>query len=80
MTLADIVPVPMPASDAGTSPDRAGSVPAAVTYEPYLSEAVKQNAGLKWLYKADERPGLISDVLVINSKWAPKIRKLPNPY
>lgn len=69
MTLADIVPVPMPASDAGSALI-SGSVPAAVTYEPYLSEAVKQNASLKWLYKAEERPGLISDVLVINSKWA----------
>ncbi len=69
MTLADIVPVPMPASDAGSALI-SGSVPAAVTYEPYLTEAVKQNAALKWLYKAEERPGLISDVLVINSKWA----------
>ena len=69
MTLADILPVPMPASDAGSALI-SGNVPAAVTYEPYLTEAIKQNASLKYLYKADERPGLISDVLVINSKWA----------
>lgn len=69
MTLADIIPVPMPASDAGTAL-LTGNVPAAVTYEPYISEVLKQNSSLKALYKADERPGLISDVLVLNAKWA----------
>ena len=69
MTLDDIVPVPMPASDAGTAL-MTGKVPAAVTYEPYISEALKENAKLKVLYKAEERPGLISDVLVISGKFA----------
>lgn len=69
LSLADITPVPMPASDAGTAL-LTGNVPAAVTYEPYISEVLGQNADLKSLYLAQERPGLISDVLVINAKWA----------
>jgi NitT/TauT family transport system substrate-binding protein len=69
MTLDDIVAVPMPASDAGTAL-MTGKVPAAVTYEPYISEALKENTKLKALYKAEERPGLISDVLVISGKFA----------
>jgi NitT/TauT family transport system substrate-binding protein len=69
LTLKDITPVPMPASDAGTAL-MSGKVPAAVTYEPYISEALKENTKLKMLYKAGERPGLISDVLVISGKFA----------
>jgi NitT/TauT family transport system substrate-binding protein len=69
MTLADITPVPMPASDAGTAL-LTGNVPAAVTYEPYISEVTKENTKVSVLYKAGERPGLISDVLVVNSTWA----------
>jgi len=69
MTLDDITPEPMPASDAGAALI-SGKVPAAVTYEPYISEALKENAKLKTLYKAEERPGLISDVLVISGKFA----------
>jgi len=57
MTLADITPVPMPASDAGTSLIT-GNVPAAVTYEPYVSEALMQSADAKIIYEAGERPGL----------------------
>jgi NitT/TauT family transport system substrate-binding protein len=69
LTLEDIIAVPMPASDAGTAL-MSGKVPAAVTYEPYISEALKENTKLKVLYKAEERPGLISDVLVISGKFA----------
>ncbi len=69
MTLEDINAVPMPASDAGTAL-MTGKVPVAVTYEPYISEALKENTKLKALYKAEERPGLISDVLVISGKFA----------
>ena len=69
MTLADITPVPMPASDAGTAL-LTGNVPAAVTYEPYISEVTKANSNVSVIYKAGERAGLISDVLVVNSKWA----------
>ena len=69
MSLADIVPVPMPASDAGTTL-LTGNVPAAVTYEPYISEVLKNDSKISILYEAGERPGLISDVLVVNTKWA----------
>lgn len=69
MTLADIVPVPMPASDAGTAL-LTNNVPAAVTYEPYISEVTKENKNLSVIYKAAEKPGLISDVFAVNSKWA----------
>ncbi len=69
LSIEDIVPVPMPASDAGTAL-LSGSVPAAVTYEPYISEVLKNNSNLSVLYEAGERPGLISDVLVVNTKWA----------
>lgn len=69
LSLADIIPVPMPASDAGTAL-LTGNVPAAVTYEPYISEVLAQNSAVKPLYLASERAGLISDVLVVNDKWA----------
>lgn len=69
LTLADITPVPMPASDAGTAL-LTGNVPAAVTYEPYISEVLKQAEGVSILYEAGERPGLISDVLVVDAEWA----------
>ena len=43
----------------------AGKVPVAVTYEPYLTTAMKQNAKVKRIYAASVEPGLISDVLVV---------------
>jgi NitT/TauT family transport system substrate-binding protein len=67
LSLADITPVFMPASDAGATLI-AGQVDVAVTYEPYISAALAENNDLKVLYSAAERPGLISDVLVINPK------------
>ncbi|MFM2479147.1 ABC transporter substrate-binding protein [Celerinatantimonas sp. MCCC 1A17872] len=64
MTDADIVPVPMPASNAGSALI-AGQVPVAVTYEPYISVAKKNDPTLKMLYSGASDPGLISDVLVV---------------
>jgi NitT/TauT family transport system substrate-binding protein len=64
MSIADVSPVPMPASDAGTALI-AGRVPVAVTYEPYLTTARNQNKDIKLLFTAGEDPGLVSDVLVI---------------
>ncbi len=64
MTKKDIVPVPTPAADAGTL-FIAGKVPAAVTYEPYLSAALKEDKDAKLLYTAAENPGLVSDVFVV---------------
>jgi NitT/TauT family transport system substrate-binding protein len=67
LSLSDIEPVFMPASDAGAALI-AGQVDVAVTYEPYIAAALAENPDLKLLYSAAERPGLISDVLVINPK------------
>ncbi len=72
MSLADITPVFMPAADAGATLI-AGQVDVAVTYEPYISAALAENPDLRLLYTAAERPGLISDVLVIRSNLDPKV-------
>ncbi len=68
MTLADIEPVPMPASDAGLALI-SGQVDAAVTYEPYITEAVVGKDGFQVLYTAAERKGLISDVFVFPASF-----------
>jgi NitT/TauT family transport system substrate-binding protein len=68
MSVADIQKVPMPAADAGSALI-AGKVPVAVTYEPYLTTAMKENAKTKMIYAASAEPGLISDVLVVNEKF-----------
>ena len=68
MSVADIEKVPMPAADAGSALN-ADKVPVAVTYEPYLTTAMKQNAKVKMIYSASVEPGLISDVLVVNEKF-----------
>ncbi len=66
LTLDDIVPVPMPAAEAATAL-ASGKVPAAVTYEPYISEAA--GAGeFTQLYTAAENEGLISDVIVVTQE------------
>ncbi|MCA1900332.1 MAG: ABC transporter substrate-binding protein [Chloroflexi bacterium] len=72
MTLADIEPVFMPASDAGATLI-AGQVDAAVTYEPYISAALADGKDVKILYSAAERPGLISDVLAVRADLDPKV-------
>lgn len=72
MTLQDIEPVFMPASDAGATLI-AGQVDVAVTYEPYISAALAENPDLHLLYTAAERPGLISDVLAVRAGLDPKV-------
>lgn len=69
LSLSDIEPVFMPASDAGATLI-AGQVDVAVTYEPYISAALAENPDLALLYTAAERPGLISDVVVVSGKFA----------
>ena len=64
LTIADVKPVPMPAADAGSALI-AGRVPVAVTYEPYISAARKQDPNLSLVFTAGKDPGLISDVLVV---------------
>ncbi|MFU2317574.1 ABC transporter substrate-binding protein [Rahnella sp. PCH160] len=61
---SDIKPVPMPADSAGSALI-AKRVTAAVTYEPYISAARKQDPSLKMLYSGSSDPGLIGDVLVV---------------
>ncbi|WP_413282996.1 ABC transporter substrate-binding protein [Vibrio sp. MA40-2] len=64
LTIDDISPIPMPASNAGSALI-AGQVPIAVTYEPYLTVAKKNDSSIKMLYSGASDPGLISDVLVV---------------
>lgn len=62
----DINPVPMPAASAGSALIT-HNVPAAVTYEPYITMTKKQDPTLSVLYDGTHAPGLISDVLVVRS-------------
>lgn len=64
MAMMDIKPIPMSAADAGSALI-AGRVRAAVTYEPYISAALKQAMNLQRLFTAGMEPGLVSDVLVV---------------
>ena len=54
----------MPAADAGGAL-LAGRVPVAVTYEPYIAAARKQDDKVSLLFTAGKDPGLVSDVLVV---------------
>lgn len=69
MTLQDIQAVPMPAADAGAALI-AGQVDAAVTYEPYITSALKESDDIARIYDAAKHPGLISDVLVASDAFA----------
>lgn len=68
MSLKDIEPVQMAAADAGLALI-AGRVDVAVTYEPYISAALREGKGYHVLYTAAARPGLISDVAVAERKF-----------
>jgi NitT/TauT family transport system substrate-binding protein len=65
MSKKDVKTVPIPAANAGSA-FIAGKVPVAVTYEPYLTSALKQNKNAKLLYTAGKDPGLVSDVFVVS--------------
>ncbi|MGB9096875.1 ABC transporter substrate-binding protein [Erwinia sp.] len=67
LSFRDIKPVPMPAATAGSALI-AKRVPVAVTYEPYLTVAMKGDPSLKMLYSGASDPGLISDVLVVRDE------------
>ena len=69
LTIDDIVKVPMGAADAGAAMI-AGQVPSAVTYEPYITEAVAQGHGVAVLFDAGAKQGLISDVLMVGDAFA----------
>lgn len=66
MSIDDIVKVPMGADEAGAALI-GGKVPAAVTYEPYISDAKAKDPKINVLFTASEKEGLISDVLVVNN-------------
>lgn len=66
LSLDDIKKVPMGAADVGAAL-LAGRVDVGVTYEPYITEIMK-NDKYHLLYTAGEKPGLISDVLVIRNE------------
>jgi len=68
MSLKDIEPINMAAADAGLALI-AGRVDIAVTYEPYISTALKQDDNYHVLYTAAEKPGLISDVAVSTGEY-----------
>ncbi|MGO1434530.1 MAG: aliphatic sulfonate ABC transporter substrate-binding protein [Canibacter sp.] len=66
LTFDDISAVPMGADEAGTALI-SGNVPAAVTYEPYVSAALKADDSIETLATAADHEGLISDVLVVRN-------------
>lgn len=68
MSTKDIKVTQMAAADAGLALI-AGRVDAAVTYEPYISAALKQGKGYHVLYTSAERPGLISDLAVSSREF-----------
>jgi len=68
LSLSDITPVPMDPSEAATALI-GGSVPVAVTYEPYISEAQQASGDLERIFTAGEKPGLISDVLIVDNSY-----------
>ncbi|GGJ91966.1 ABC transporter substrate-binding protein [Pseudomonas matsuisoli] len=67
MSMSDIQPVPMPASNAGAALI-AGQVPVAITYEPYLTMAKQQNADVNMVYTGKDDPGIVSDVFVVRDE------------
>lgn len=69
LTIDDIEPVPMGASEAGTALI-GNRVDVAVTYEPYITAALASDPTVQRVYDAAENPGLISDVLVTSGKFA----------
>ena len=68
MTMADVETVPMAAADAGAALI-AGKVDVAVTYEPYISAALRDQDKYGVLYTAAEKPGLISDVMIAKREF-----------
>lgn len=68
LSIDDIVPVPIAAADVGVALI-AGQVKVAVTYEPYISAALRDRDEYGVLYTAAERPGLISDVMLAQREY-----------
>ncbi|EJC74974.1 ABC-type nitrate/sulfonate/bicarbonate transport system, periplasmic component [Rhizobium leguminosarum bv. trifolii WSM2012] len=67
LKLSDLNWTNTPASQAAAAV-LSGSTDAMVTYEPYISTALKADPNLKLLYTAAENPGLISDCFVVTTR------------
>ncbi len=67
LTLKDITTINTPAAQAAAAV-LAGSADAMVTYEPYISAALKANPDLQLLHTAADNPGLISDCFVVTTR------------
>ncbi len=67
LTMDDITPVPMAASDAAAALI-SDQVDVAITYEPYITTAMQEDANLTSLYDGSDAPGLISDVLAVSEE------------
>lgn len=65
---SDIKPNPMGADVVGTAL-AANRLKIGVSYEPYLTMALKQNKNLHMIYSGAKAPGLISDVLVVRDDF-----------
>lgn len=68
MSIDDVTSVQMAASDAGLALV-AGRVEAAVTYEPYISAAMRNDENLTMVFTGADAPGLISDVLIAETSF-----------
>lgn len=68
MSLSNISQVPATAATAATSLI-AGKVAAAVTYEPYITTALRKDPKLHLIYTSGQAPGLITDVLAVNTSY-----------
>ena len=69
LSIGDVTPVPLEAAEAGKALVE-GKVPAAITYEPYLSLARNADDTIETVFTAGAEPGLISDVLVVREDFA----------
>jgi len=69
LTMDDIKKVPLGADKAGAAL-LAGKVDAAVTYEPYVSQTLKEEPGAEVIATAGDFPGIISDVWEVSEAFA----------
>ncbi|WP_404444626.1 ABC transporter substrate-binding protein [Microbacterium marinum] len=67
LTMDDITPVPMAASDAAAALI-SGQVDVAITYEPYITTALEEDPTLTPIYDGSDAPGLISDALAVTDE------------
>ncbi|GAB3259518.1 aliphatic sulfonate ABC transporter substrate-binding protein [Kineosporia babensis] len=69
LSIEDVDAVPLAADKAGAALI-SGQVDAAVTYEPYISQTLKESAGASVVTSAGDFPGIISDVWEVSEKFA----------